>query len=279
MIKQYFGGRIPGAAERAGETDGQIKKVCAETREAYFGFMDRYEIHNGIAEVFKVIRAANRYIEERAPWALMKQDGGKKEAAQVLFTVAEVLRQTAVLLFPFVPSKAQGIWRTLGIAGEIGDTTYEDTLKWRDTWEGISHELGDLRPLFPRIEMKEDTVEKGSAEEQAKADTGDLLDIEEFRKLDLRIAHVKSAGMVPGAKKLMKVMIDIGGEERQIVAGIAEHYEPEDLTGKNIVVVTNLKPATIRGVESQGMLLAATDGDKVIVLIPDREASPGSRVS
>jgi methionyl-tRNA synthetase len=279
MLEQYFGGRIPDADERAGSSDEGMKAICAETCVAYFDFMDAYEIHNGIAEVFKIIRAANRYIEEKTPWALMKQDGGKKEAAKVLFTVAEVLRQTSVLLFPFIPSKAQGIWNSLGIDREISGTTHEESLVWRESWQGVSSELGDLGPLFPRIEMKEDSVEKDSVGDKAKAGTGELLDIEEFKRLDLRVAHVKSAGMVPGAKKLMKLAIDIGGEERQIVAGIAEHYQPEDLTGKNIVVVVNLKPATIRGVESQGMLLAATDGDKVIVLVPDKDASPGARIS
>ena len=106
-----------------------------------------------------------------------------------------------------------------------------------------------------------------------------LLDITEFKKLDLRVAHVKSATAVPGATKLLKLFIDIGGEERQIVAGIAEHYTPEDLTGKNIIVIANLKPARIRGVDSNGMLLAATDGGKVIVLVPDKPAAPGSKIS
>jgi len=282
MIEQYFGGNIPAESDRTGGVDEGMKRVCAETMDAYLGFMDGYEIHNGIAEVFKVVRAANRYIEDRAPWALMKKEGGKHEAARVLFTVAEVLRQTAVLLFPFMPSKSQGIWDALGISGEIAATTYDEVLTWRDSWDGLSTRLADLKPLFPRIEMKEEAVDTekptGKAGEP-KAKEQDLVDIEEFKRLDLRVAHVKSAGMVPGAKKLMKLMIDIGGEERQIVAGIAGHYEPEDLTGKNIIVVANLKPATIRGVESRGMLLAATDGDKVIVLVPDRGASPGARIS
>jgi len=106
-----------------------------------------------------------------------------------------------------------------------------------------------------------------------------LISFEEFKRLDIRVAHIKSASMVPETSQLMKIFIDIGGEERQIVAGIAEHYAPEDLTGKNIIVIANLKPAKIRGVESRGMLLAATDGDKVILLTPDKDAAPGSRIS
>jgi methionyl-tRNA synthetase len=278
MLRQYFGGAIPGEDERGAGKDGQMKRICADTCEAYFGFMDQYEIHNGIAEVFKVVRAANRYIEESAPWALIKQGDGKR-AALVLFTVAEVLRQTAVLLFPFMPSKAQGIWGSLGIDREISGTTYEEALEWQRSWENLSGELGEPQVLFPRIEIKEDAVEKQPVKDKAGSETGEILEIEEFKRLDLRVAHVRSASMVPGAKKLMKLMVDLGGEERQVVAGIAEHYEPEDLTGKNIVVITNLKPAKIRGVESQAMLLAATDGDKVIVLVPDKETSPGARIS
>jgi methionyl-tRNA synthetase len=283
MLKQYLGGRIPQQNERSAETDGKMRDVCGRTGGAYVKAMDRYEIHNGIAETFKVVRAANRYIEEQAPWALMKGAGGESKAAQVLFTVAEVLRQTAVLLYPFIPVKAAGIWRTLGIDDEIPIVRFEEALGWRDSWEGISSEIGDLEPLFPRIEIKEEIVEKDTGDEEAgrKTTAGQetLIDIEEFSRLDLRVAHVKSATAVPGARKLLRLEVDIGGEERQIVAGIAEHYAPEDLTGKNIVVVTNLKPAKIRGVESQGMLLAATDGDRVIVLVPDKQASAGARIS
>jgi methionyl-tRNA synthetase len=277
MLGRYFDGRIPDEGRPRGEVGEAMKATCRETADAYFGFMGRYEIHNGIAEVFKVIRAANRFIEEKAPWALMKREGGKEEAARVLFTIAEVLRQTAVLLFPFIPSKAQGIWDALGIDGKIGDTLYEESLRWHDSWENVSRRLGEPVVLFPRIETKEDSVEKEPRSEVTGSQG--LVDMEEFKHLDLRVARVKSAGMVPGAKKLMRLAIDIGDEERQIVAGIAEHYEPEELTGKSIVVIANLKPATIRGVESQGMLLAATDGDRVIVLVPDKEASPGARIS
>ena len=275
MIKQYFGGRIPEESERAGAKDGKMRTVCDETRDAYFKAMDRYEIHNGIGEIFKVVRAANRYIEERAPWALMKKPDGKPEAAQVLFTVCEVLRSTAVLLSPFMPVKAQGIWETLGIEEGITKSVFDEVLQWRDSWRGLSAKIGDLKSLFPRIEFEneETPVKKAVSPQQG------LLDIEEFKRLDLRVAHVKSAGVVPGAKKLLKLEIDMGGEKRQIVAGIAEHYKPEDLTGKNVVIVTNLKPAKIRGVESRGMLLAATDGDKVILVVPDREASAGAKIS
>jgi len=285
MIKQYFDGRIPAESERGGDSCEDIKAVCAETRKAYLAAMEGYEIHNGISEVFKVIRAANRHIEERAPWALMKKPDGKPEAARVLFTLCEVLREAAVLLFPFMPGKAQDIWTTLGIDEEIAKTTFEASLDWRESWEGLSDKLGEIKALFPRIEA-EDTGTKTDKPQKAKTEKAkakekqmDLLEFEDFKKMDLRVAHVKSATMVEGADKLLKLEVDIGGEDRQIVAGIAKHYAPEELTGKTIIVVANLKPAKIRGVESRGMLLAATDGDKVIVLVPDKDASPGSRIS
>jgi methionyl-tRNA synthetase len=257
-----------------------MRAVCEEAGRAYFDAMERYELHNAVGEVFGVVRAANRYIEEQAPWALVKQDGGKAKAAEVLFTVCEVLRNAALLLFPFMPSKARDTWRALGIDRDIGDSRFDSALSWQEEWDNLSQKIGRIKPLFPRIETAGAVSPSPGGDKATLGEKDmDLLDIEDFKKLDLRVAHIKSAGVVPGAKKLLMVNIDIGGEERQIVAGIAEHYAPEDLVGRNIIVIANLKPAKIRGVESQGMLLAATDGDRVILLVPDKEAAPGSRIS
>ncbi len=273
MLKHYFNGRIPIASERiVGNTN--LREICEKTKLDYFKAMDAYEIHNGIAEVFKVIRAANRYIEESAPWTLMKTAEGKPKAAGVLFTLCEALRQIALLVFPFMPFKAQQIWDGLGIRRRISDTRFDELAEWHDDWSGISTELGEVKQLFPRIEAE--SPKKVSHDEVLSKET---LSIDEFRRLDLRVARVKSASLIPGAKKLLRLEIDMGGEERQIVAGIAEHYAPESLIGKSIVVVTNLEPAKIRGVESQGMLLAATDGDRVILIVPDKDVSPGSKIS
>lgn len=287
MIKQYFGGRIPPESERADGSGGKLRSVCEETQKNYAEAMARYEIHNGISEVFKVIRAANRHIEEQAPWSLMKRPEGKPEAAGVLFTLCEVLREAAVLLFPFMPGKAQEIWSTLGIDAKISGTTFEEALGWRDSWEGLSSELGELKPLFPRIETEDAEAAPGASgpgktrQKKAKGEEKemDVLEFEDFKKMDLRVAHVRSATMVEGADKLLKLEVDIGGEDRQIVAGIAQHYTPEALTGKNIVVVANLRPAKIRGVESRGMLLAADDGEgNVVILSPHKPIGPGAKI-
>jgi len=305
MVKQYLGGGIPEPGDRAA-SDGQMRAALEKAGAAYFPAMERYEIHNGLAEAFAVVREANRYVEEKAPWALVKQPGGLKATAAVLFDVCEVLRGVAVLLAPFMPTKAVEIWRALGIRGEIAGTTFAEALKWRESWAGLSTGVAEIKPLFPRIEadkgeVSDKPVEKTgeitrdraalsaapgrpeearmTSDQAATPQPGELVDISELKRLDLRIAHVKSATTVPGATKLLKLFIDIGGEERQIVAGVAEHYAPEELTGKNIVVVANLKPARIRGVDSNGMLLAATDGGRVIVLVPDKPAAPGSKIS
>jgi methionyl-tRNA synthetase len=269
MIKQYFGGRIP-AADRAGGHDRKIKDLCAAASESYSRAMDRFEIHDGISEIFSIIRAANGYIEEKAPWALIKGDGGAEEAGAVLFDVCETLRHTAVLLYPFMPGKAQEIWAALGIGDGIEGQIFGEVLRWREDWKGLSGSIGPMKSLFPRIEVES----RGAAVKEQE-----LLDIEEFRRLDLRIGHVRAASMVPGAKKLIQMQVDIGHEQRRIVAGIADHYSPDDMIGRHIVVIANLKPAKIRGVESQGMLLAATDGDRVIVLVPDKGASAGAKIS
>jgi methionyl-tRNA synthetase len=276
MIKQFFGGAVPDGGQRS-SVGGRMREACEAACEAYFQAMDGYEIHIAISEVFGIVRAANRYIEERAPWALMKQADGRQEAAAVLFDVCEVLRSTAVLLFPFMPLKAGQIWKALGIDGDISGWCFDDVLSWRDDWRDVSTELGSVEPLFPRIEIE--STEAVSVNEGTASGSGEVLDIEEFRRLDLRIARVKSAEMVAGAKKLIRLEVDIGDEVRQVVAGIADHYRPDELVGRSIVVVANLKPAKIRGVESQGMLLAATDGDKVIILMPEKEATPGAKIS
>ncbi|MGD9142063.1 MAG: methionine--tRNA ligase, partial [bacterium] len=292
MINQYFGAKVPPGSSWQNEAAKRLRQESVAAEALYFAAMDKYEIHNGISEVFKIIRAGNRYIEERAPWSLMKQDGGSEEAGSVLFEVSELLRRIALLLYPFIPAKAQAIWSALGIEERMTGAGFENGLKWRDSWQGLSEALQAGEPLFPRIEEKKEgageTKQKSKAKKAGKAEDKDekmpdanesLVSFDDFKKLDLRVAHIKSASMVPETSKLMKIFIDIGGEERQIVAGIAEHYAPEDLTGKNIVVIANLEPAKIRGVESRGMLLAATDGDKVILLTPDKDAAPGSRIS
>jgi methionyl-tRNA synthetase len=286
MLNQYFDGRIPAPGERE-TSDGRMKASLGKAQAGYFEAMDMLEIHGGLSEVFAMVRDANRYIEDKAPWALMKQPGGKREAAAVLCDVCEVLRTGAVLLFPFMPVKSQEIWAALGIDADIAKTEFSDALGWRDSWQGTSAKIGGLRSLFPRIELDKEPLPGGAPKEAGmkpeetnlQPQGGELLDIAEFKRLDLRVAHIKSATAIPGAKKLLKLFVDVGGEERQIVAGIAEHYTPEELTGKNIIVVANLKPATIRGVESRGMLLAASDAGKVIVLVPDKPAAPGSKIS
>lgn len=271
MVKQYFKGRIPTPSERRSDGDG-LRQIYQAARSDYLKAMDVYEIHNGIGEVFKVIRAANRYIEEQAPWALMKASDGRPKAAGVLFMLCETLRQIGVLLFPFMPVKAQEIWSGLGIRRSIAETRFDEATQWQDDWSNISSELGEVKQLFPRIEVE-------SSKKTSIQQPEEKVSIDEFKRLDLRVARVKSASLVPGAKKLLRLEIDIGGEDRQIVAGIAEHYAPESLVGKSIVVVVNLEPAKIRGIESQGMLLAATDQDKVILIVPERDASPGSKIS
>ncbi len=287
MVTQYFGGRVPPGSAWDDAPARRLRAECAAAEDPYFAAMDGYEIHNGISEVFKIVRAGNRYVEERAPWSLMKRPGGEREAGKVLFEVCELLRRAAVLLYPFIPAKAQGIWSALGIDESIPGAGFEDGLTWRESWEGVAEAVRAGEALFPRIEEKRAAAggagrkaggAKGKDERMQAADAG-LVSFEEFKKLDIRVARIKSASMVPDTSKLMKIFIDLGDEERQIVAGIAGHYAPEDLVGKSIVVVANLQPAKIRGVESRGMLLAATDDDRVILLAPEKDAAPGSRVS
>ena len=258
------------------------------------------EFHNALAAVWDGVAEADRHINENKPWEMAKA-GKTEEINVVLWEVACAIRILTIMLRPFLPKTAGRIWETMGfsVLGKIEEQGMEDAKK---PWDAISKDIktSAAEGLFPRIEeeklkvdsaqrpqtkakKKEKAMEKpasetASAKADAKASPSEMIDISEFAKIELRVAEVVSAERVEGADKLLKLEITLGDETRQIVAGIAEHYAPEELVGKRIVVVANLKPAKLRGVESQGMLLAASDENTVSILTPLKEVSVGSRV-
>ncbi|MDO8643593.1 MAG: methionine--tRNA ligase, partial [bacterium] len=232
--------------------------------------------HKALGQIWEIISAADKYIDSSAPWRLEKE-GKKEEIQHVLYTVTDTLRNIAILITPFLPKTSREIWAQLGL---------EKKLKWeKQTFKNIrlgktpSVSVTAGKPIFPRIESQ--PVEETPLKE-TKMDNlaGNLIDISEFQKLELKVAEIKEAAKAEGADRLLVLQIDLGGERRQVVAGIAQHYTPEELIGKKVVMVTNLKPAVIRGIESNGMVLAATDTatGKIIVLTPEKEAAAGSRI-
>lgn len=286
MVAKFLGGSFarptPGA-------EGDLARLAAEVRRTVVREMSTYAPQAALSAVWELVRRANAYIEEEKPWVLAKE--GSTRVASVLFDVLESIRQIAVLSWPVMPGKCEEILEGLGLRMEPGGAPLDEVLEWGAGWP----ERIDIRrtnAAFPKY-TDEDLVGAFDATPAAKADTkaeaapsvvekkgeSGMLKLEDFQKLELKLARVIAAEKVEGADKLLKLRVDLGGgDERQMVAGIATSYDAESLVGRTIVVVANLEPATIRGVESQAMLLAAAGDQGTSVLVPDRELPPGTKV-
>ncbi|RMH75891.1 MAG: methionine--tRNA ligase [Calditrichaeota bacterium] len=284
FIKKYFDGRIPPRGD-FDDLDRQLLETIARTREEVGDSLDRFQFKEATRRFMDLARFANKYFNDQKPWVTRKSD--PERCATALNLCAQTARALAVLMNPFVPFTSHKIWKMLRLPGLPEEAHWDevDTLMLTD-----GHALGELEILFRKIddavirketERLEAIRQKMEAEKQrgGKAAANPTITIEEFQKVELKTARVIAAEPVPRAKKLLKLQIDLGDEQRQLVAGLAEHYRPEELVGKTIVVVANLKPAVIRGIESQGMLLAVEDEGKLTLLTTEREVSPGKRVS
>ncbi len=278
MINQAFGGRIPepGPAEAIDrELPELAKSVLGEVETA----IDNLEISGALTALWKLIDRSNKYIDETSPWALARDEKTRGRAGTVLYNLAETLRILGVALTPFLLEAPREIWKQLGLDADVTKAAWDEAKAWGKLPPGAPVRRG--LPLFPRIETKDATANEAGKETAPTAPTAPpLISIDDFRKLDLRVARVLAAERVAGADKLLRLEVQVGREKRQIVAGIAKHYEPEALIGQDIVVVANLRPAKIRGLESNGMLLAASteDGSQLGVVTPERPVPPGSRV-
>jgi len=273
----------------AGESavDASLKQDAADTVEFFAQNMEQMELSKTIKKVWAFISRANKYIDETAPWALAKDPAKKQELANVLYNLLESLRLIAVMVSPFMPTTAERIWKQLNLPQDFHSVQLEDIQKWGGTPAG--HKVGTPVQLFPRIDVEAENKKyeaKLAAEKKAKAqqekaakkaapETGPKegqISFEDFNKIQLRVAKVLQAELVPKTDKLMKLVVDLGDEQRQVVSGIAQNYTPEDLVGKNVVMVINLKPAKLRGVVSQGMILAAGKEKDLKVLTVDMPA-------
>ena len=244
----------------------------------------------GLATIFKLVSRTNKYIDEAAPWSLAKQAEQKERLNTVLYTMVETLRLVAVMLVPFLVDTPIKIWEQLGAEGTPTGLNYQDAIKWG--WLKPGTQIHKGNPIFPRIEQIVETTDSKLDEvknvvpsqpvatpQTPEVVKSEQIGIEDFTKIDLRVAQVLTAEKVEGSEKLLKLQIKVMGEERQIIAGIAQHYQPEQLIGKEIVVVANLKPAKLRGLLSEGMLLAATNQDgKLAILRPEQAIGEGAKV-
>ena len=258
---------VPGAAEK--EIDGRAD----ETTRAVVAAMDDFAIHAALVEIWSFIGAVNRYIDAARPWALAKDPAQQPRLAAVLVTLADSLRYLGIVLEPFVPEAAARI-RTA-----VGDTrrpVLANAVVGRGDERGPVERLSGL---FPRVDTKAGAAAAGAPAEAALAASPTArITIDEFKRLDLRVAEVVAAEAVPKSKKLLKLTVRLGEETRTLVAGIAEHYRPEALVGRKVVVVANLEPATLMGVTSNGMVLAGSAGEALALLALDRDLPSGAKV-
>lgn len=278
MMDRFNGGVVEApVGEEA--VDQDLKALVAQTVTQYQSLMDKQDLTNTLKEVWALISRANKYIDETMPWSLAKNPVSKDRLNTVLYNLAETLRITALLISPFLPVTAPKIWQQLGLTKEITEARVSD-LAFGQFPAGTKVQKG--APIFPRIEEKApeaaETLAEAPVAEVSKFTSLPEISIDEFAKVDLRIAKVLAAEKVKKADKLLQLQVDLGeGEIRTIVSGIAKHYEPEQLVGQSVVMVVNLKPAKIRGIESRGMVLAASCDDKLkVVSVPDMPA--GSKV-
>jgi methionyl-tRNA synthetase len=276
MIGSYADGVVPAPGE-PGEDEHLLSKTAVEAAVTMETSLHGMRLDLGLAAVANVVRETNRYLERRQPWTLAKQ-ADKQPLQTVLYSAAEALRIVSGLLYPVMPGKMVALRGTLGIPDETLDL--QALKEWGGTKPGTR--IGDMQSLFPRIMPVE--IKPGESAEAAPAKVESvpvgvaLVDYADFQKLQFRTARILEAEKVQGADKLLRLQIDVGGERRQIVAGIALHYEPSALIGKVVVVVANLKPAKIRGIESNGMLLAASAGKELRVITVDGELPSGAVV-
>lgn len=293
MIEKYHGGVVT-HKEGTEAVDKEFIALVNETVAGYSDAMDHMELNQAIKDVWNLIGRANKYIDETAPWILAKDPAQAERLQAVMYNLAEALRIIAILIAPFVPVTAPKIYEQLGL-GKPESFFMADAV-WGKLATGTKVQKGE--PLFPRIEVTEagETViaatkksaakaikaeaPKAEAKKEAKpaAAAADEISIDDFAKIDLRVATVVAAERVPKTDKLIKLQVKIGDEERTIVSGIAQHYEPENLIGKNVIVIANLKPAKLRGIESRGMVLAASDGEGNLVLADAPGIASGSKV-
>ncbi len=266
MIAKEAGGIIPVPVETA-QTDFE-KELRETVLSAVFEMepaITGMKIDRGLEQIMNAIRAANRYMEQTAPWKLAKEKNADR-LNTVLYTAAESLRIISGLLYPVMPGKMCEIRKAIGLP-ETGIEIFE--LKtWGKLTPGLK--VSDIGSLFPRIEVaKVDTAKPAKSAETVAVVAEDVITIEDFGKIKLKTAKVLEAEKVEGADKLLRLQIDVGGQRRQLVAGIALFYKPEEVVGRTIVIVANLKPAKIRGIESCGMLLAAKDGKTLKLITVD----------
>ena len=283
MVEKYFGGVIPAPTAKEA-IDDELINLALETPKNVDKAIDELRIPEALENIFTLIRRANKYIDETTPWILAKDEEKKERLGTVLYNLSESLRFSSVLLSAFLPETSI----------KINDQLNTKCIDWNslESFDGtvVGTEVKKGESLFPRIDVDKKLAELEALREAQLAENKknekreivpikEEITIEDFEKIDLRVVKVLDCEPIKKAKKLLKLKVDINGEERQVVSGIAQYYKPEDLVGKYVVLVANLKPVTLRGELSQGMILAAsTDDDSLLKIVNPGELPTGSQV-
>ncbi|MGC7871641.1 methionine--tRNA ligase [Desulfosporosinus sp. SYSU MS00001] len=282
MVVKYRGGVVPRPGQD-GPLEMELKTLSSEVKKGVDDSLERCDMASALEQIWRFIARCNKYVDETAPWALAKQEDQQERLDTVLYTFVECIRIMAILTAPFMPGITPRICSLLSSDEHL--IRWEEADQWGIINPGASIQKGEQ--LFPRIDISQyaeevtKPVESGSKQEAKDLEFEPIkeeISIEEFAKLDLRVGKVLSAEKVAKTDKLLKLEIEISGQVRTVVSGIAQHYAPEDLINKFVVVVANLKPAKLRGITSQGMILAASQGEVLEVLMLDKELPGGAQV-
>ncbi|MFZ0446189.1 MAG: methionine--tRNA ligase [Bacillus sp. (in: firmicutes)] len=280
MINKYFDGVIPAYSGSNGEFEQSLLEVNKSTVEKYVGAMEKMEFSVALSVLWQLVSRTNKYIDETQPWQLAKEEAQVDQLKAVMVHLAESLRRIAIMLQPFLTQTPKEIFSQLGVEAE-SLTTWESMNEFGVIPAGIVVKKGN--PIFPRLDLEEevnyiktkmqDSAPRSEEKKEEKSaplqDVGEI-SIDDFMKVDLRVAEVIEAEPVKKADKLLKLQLDLGYEKRQVVSGIAQYYKPEELVGQRVICVTNLKPVKLRGELSQGMILAGSqDGKLALATVPD----------
>ncbi len=291
MINKYFGGILPARGQIEG-VDAELISIAEGLFVKVKNAMDALDAPAALGEIFKLIQRANKYIDETAPWILAKNENGKERLASVMYNLAESIRIAGVFLKPFTPDCAGKILSVFGFDASAFDT-FETVRTFGYLKGGI--EVKAIAPLFPRLDMEKELEEiKQIAEKRLAAKTENavkpaenqmketekkpLIDFDDFSKIELKVALVTACEKVEKSKKLLKLTVKLGDETRTVVSGISQVYSPEQLIGKKLVMVTNLKPAKLCGILSEGMILCAENGSELSFLAPEKDMPDGSLI-
>ena len=287
MVGKYFDYSLP-ADKQPSEEDMPLKKMAQELPAKIEELMNKMLFADALAEIWQYVGALNKYIDITMPWSLAKDEANRDRLSSVMYNLAEGLRIIGVLITPYMPETSEKIREQLGVAAD--DYTWQSLENYGGIKEGTK--LVKAEPLFPRIDVAKEIEELGkllapkapektdevpqSDEEQEPIEPE--IEFDDFAKVDLRVGKVIACEEVKKSRKLLKLTVEVGKETRTILSGIKSSYSAEDMVGKNVIIVANLKPRTMCGIESRGMVLAVGEGDDIVLVAPEKKVKSGIRV-